>query len=128
MLYILHIPNCGSLCSSELDGIESALTQSKEIGSVKQVLLRKDLLLKVKQYDGMLSNVLQRSQVCRQFTIPVTLLTRRLQVTLALDARFAQLAYQKEHRVRILPMSNHYDQLTSSTGHSKYSTCSFALL
>ncbi|KAH9990498.1 hypothetical protein BJV77DRAFT_963347 [Russula vinacea] len=72
MLYILNIPNCGSF----------ALKQSKEIGSFKQVLLRKDLLLKVKQYDGMLSNVLQR-----------------FQVTLALDARFAQIADQKGHKV-----------------------------
>lgn len=113
---------------SELDGIKSALKQSKEIGSFKQVLLRKDLLLKVKQYDGMLSNVLQRFQVCHRFTVLVTVLTRRLQVTLALDARFAQIADQKGHKVRILPISNHINQLTPSTGHSRCSTWSFGLL
>ena len=70
MLYILHIPNCGLLYFSELDGIKTALTQCKEIGRVKQVLSRRDLLLKVKHYDSMLSNVLQRLQVCRRLTIP----------------------------------------------------------
>jgi hypothetical protein len=113
---------------SELDGIKSALKQSKEMGSFKQVLLRKDLLQKVKQYDGMLSNVLQRFQVCRRFTILVTLLTSHLQFTLALDARFAQLADQKGHRVCILPISIHYNQLTPSTGHSRCSTWSFGLV
>jgi hypothetical protein len=109
---------------SELDGIESALKQSKEIGRFKQVLLRKDLLLKVKQYDGILSNVLQRFQVCRQFTVLVTIVTRRLQVTLTLDARFAQLADQKGHTVRILP-SNHINQLTPLTDYSRCSSWSF---
>jgi hypothetical protein len=112
------------LSFSELDEIKGALKQSKEIGSIKQVLLRKELLLKVKQYDGKLANVIQRFQVRRRFVIPATLLTNRLQVTLDLDARFAQIAYQKGHMVRIIPISNHLNQLTTLTGHSRRSTWS----
>ncbi|KAI0296539.1 hypothetical protein B0F90DRAFT_1819896 [Multifurca ochricompacta] len=58
-----------------LSGVESALKQSVEVGVVRRVLFRKDLLRKVKQYDGELSNVLQT-----------------FQAELALDARFAQIA------------------------------------
>ncbi|KAI0291395.1 hypothetical protein B0F90DRAFT_369567 [Multifurca ochricompacta] len=59
----------------ELSGVGSALKQSAEIGTIRKVLLRKDLLRKVKQYDGELSNVLQT-----------------FQAELALDSRFAQIA------------------------------------
>lgn len=55
---------------SELDGINAALKQSQGIGSIKQILLRKDLQQKVKQYDSKLSNVVQRFQVCRRLTNP----------------------------------------------------------
>jgi hypothetical protein len=128
MSYIHQILGCVSFYFSDLDGLKSALKQSKEIGGIKQVFLRKDLLLKVRQYDGILSNALQRFQVCRQFAIPVTLLTRRLKVTLALDARFAQLADKKGHMVYTLPISYHHNQLTSSPGHSKYTFWSLGLL
>ncbi|KAI0296720.1 hypothetical protein B0F90DRAFT_1918978 [Multifurca ochricompacta] len=47
---------------SELRGIESALRRNTEVGRVEKVLLRKDLLRKVKQYDGELSNILQTFQ------------------------------------------------------------------
>jgi len=46
------------------------MSQSKENGSIKQILLRMDLQQKVKQYDGKLSNVVQRFQVCYRFTNP----------------------------------------------------------
>jgi hypothetical protein len=52
---------------SELDGIESALKQCTEPGRVKTILLRKDLLRKVKQYDSELFNVLQTFQVRYMF-------------------------------------------------------------
>ncbi|KAI0246915.1 hypothetical protein BJV78DRAFT_1157567 [Lactifluus subvellereus] len=60
---------------TELGGIEGALKQCTEVGRVKKIILRKELLRKIKQYDGELSNVLQT-----------------FQVALALDARLAQLA------------------------------------
>ncbi|KAI0289562.1 hypothetical protein BC826DRAFT_601651 [Russula brevipes] len=60
---------------TELGGIERALEQSKEVGSIKKILLRKDLLRQVKQYDAKLSHVLQR-----------------FQATLIVDIRFAQVA------------------------------------
>lgn len=65
----------------ELCGINTVLKQSKEIGSIKQMLLHKDLLRKVRQYDSTLSSVIQM-----------------FQVTLALDTRFAQLANQKKNK------------------------------
>jgi hypothetical protein len=68
--HLSRILNCGSLYFSELDGIKAALKQSKEIGSIKRILLRKDLQQKVKQHDGNLSNVVQRFQVCHRFTNP----------------------------------------------------------
>jgi len=59
----------------ELDGIGRALAQNRQVGGIKKMLLRKDLLRKVKQYDGRLSTVLQT-----------------FQAALAVDSRFAQLA------------------------------------
>ncbi|KAI0289687.1 P-loop containing nucleoside triphosphate hydrolase protein, partial [Multifurca ochricompacta] len=64
---------------NELNGIESLLKQSAEIGYIRKALLRKDLLRKVKQYDGELSNVLQT-----------------FQAELALDARFEQIAERRK--------------------------------
>ncbi|KAI0293884.1 hypothetical protein B0F90DRAFT_1919880 [Multifurca ochricompacta] len=63
----------------ELGGIESLLKQSAEMGHFRKALLRKDLLRKVKQYDGELSNVLQT-----------------FQAELALDARFEQIAERRK--------------------------------
>ncbi|KAI0291242.1 hypothetical protein B0F90DRAFT_1928941 [Multifurca ochricompacta] len=64
---------------NELGGIESLLKQSAEMGHIRKALLRKDLLRKVKQYDGELSNVLQT-----------------FQAELALDARFEQIAERRK--------------------------------
>ncbi|KAI0290327.1 hypothetical protein B0F90DRAFT_1825190 [Multifurca ochricompacta] len=64
---------------TELGGIEGALKQSVEVGHVRKVLLRRDLLRKVKQYDGELSNVLQT-----------------FQAELVLDVRFAQLVDRRK--------------------------------
>ncbi|KAI0295041.1 hypothetical protein B0F90DRAFT_1820769 [Multifurca ochricompacta] len=64
---------------NDLSGIESLLKQSAEIGYIRKALLRKDLLRKVKQYDGELSNVLQT-----------------FQAELALDARFEQIAERRK--------------------------------
>jgi len=60
---------------SELDGIGRALAQNRQVGGIKKMLLRKELLRKVKQYDGRLSTVLQT-----------------FQAALAVDSRFEQLA------------------------------------
>ncbi|KAI0285744.1 P-loop containing nucleoside triphosphate hydrolase protein [Russula brevipes] len=60
---------------TELGGIKGALDQNKNTGGIKKMLLRKDLLRKVKQYDAKLSNVLQI-----------------FHATLTMDVRFAQLA------------------------------------
>jgi hypothetical protein len=51
---------------------------------MKKVLLRTDMLRKVKQYDGILSNVLQVFQVCREYSHPSNLLKMFLQTRLAL--------------------------------------------
>ncbi|KAI0291065.1 hypothetical protein B0F90DRAFT_1929035 [Multifurca ochricompacta] len=64
---------------NELYGIERSLKQSMEIGRVRKVLLRKDLLRNVKQYDGELSHVLQT-----------------FQAKLALDARFEQIVERRK--------------------------------
>ncbi|KAI0297118.1 P-loop containing nucleoside triphosphate hydrolase protein [Russula brevipes] len=60
---------------TELGGIKAAFDESREVGSIRKMLLRKDLLSKVKRYDGKLLNVL---------------LT--FQAALTVDVRFAQLA------------------------------------
>ncbi|KAI0286485.1 hypothetical protein BC826DRAFT_80498 [Russula brevipes] len=60
---------------SELDGIMHALEQNRQVGRIEKMLLRKELLRKVKQCDGRLSTVLQT-----------------FQAALAVDSRFAQLA------------------------------------
>ena len=54
--------------------------------------MRKDLLQKVKRYDGKLSNVLHIFQVCHAFAILFPRLIRRMQATLNLDTWFALLA------------------------------------
>jgi hypothetical protein len=82
----------GSSCFSELGGIKGALEQSKEVGSIKKILLRNDLLRQVKQYDAKLSHVLQRFQVRRRHVIRVAGSSHRLQATLTVDIRFAQVA------------------------------------
>ena len=49
--------------SSDLDGIEGALKQCAEKNAIKRVLLRADMLQRVRKYDAKLSNVLQTFQV-----------------------------------------------------------------
>ena len=49
---------------SDLDGIEGALKQCAEASVIKRLLLRADMLQRVKKYDAKLSNVLQNFQVC----------------------------------------------------------------
>ncbi|KAI0292825.1 P-loop containing nucleoside triphosphate hydrolase protein [Multifurca ochricompacta] len=82
---------------TELGGIERALKQNVEVGGIRKVLLRKDLLQTVKQYDGELSNVLQTFQVSpRILVIPMTYLPNPLQAELVLDVRFAQLVNERK--------------------------------
>ncbi|KAH9177057.1 hypothetical protein EDB89DRAFT_1937858, partial [Lactarius sanguifluus] len=47
----------------ELDGIERVVTQCTKMKGVKGLLLRNNLLTKIEQYDGELSNALQAFQV-----------------------------------------------------------------
>ncbi|KAN0135988.1 hypothetical protein V8E53_006149 [Lactarius tabidus] len=63
----------------DLDGIEGALKQCAEASTVKRVLLRADMLQKVRKYDAKLSNVLQN-----------------FQNELLLDVRFAQIVDKRE--------------------------------
>ncbi|KAI0259573.1 hypothetical protein BC834DRAFT_905239 [Gloeopeniophorella convolvens] len=60
---------------SELRDIDATLKESVEVRGIRKFLQRKELLRKVKQYDGDLSNMLQA-----------------FQAKVALDARFAQIA------------------------------------
>jgi hypothetical protein len=84
---------------SDLDGIEGALKLCAETSMIKRVLLRADMLQKVRKYDSKLSNVLQTfhvrpdlSSLCRchsniyVFSRPSSLL----------DARFAQIVDKRE--------------------------------
>jgi hypothetical protein len=59
--------------------MKGALKQNNEIGGVKKLFLRKDLLQKVKQHDRKLSDVLQTFQVCH----PITIKGRSLNLSLA---------------------------------------------
>ena len=78
--------------------------------------MRKDLLRKVKQYDGKLANVLLTFHVRCPFKIGVILPIHRLQAQLGLDMRFAQLA--EGLKVRTLSILTDDNQLTSLKGHS----------
>ena len=49
---------------SDLDGIEGALKQCAETNAIKRVLLRADMLQRVRKYDAKLLNILQNFQVC----------------------------------------------------------------
>jgi hypothetical protein len=80
------------------------------------LFLRKDLLRKVKQYDGKLANVLHTFHVRYPFIVGVRPITHRLQAQLGLDIRFALLA--EGLKVRTLPISADDYWLTSSIGHS----------
>ncbi|KAI0291649.1 hypothetical protein B0F90DRAFT_1823673 [Multifurca ochricompacta] len=60
---------------TDLDGIISALQECAEVKGIKKVLLRTDMLRKVKQYDGKLSNVLQVFQA----RLSLTILTQSIQ-------------------------------------------------
>ncbi|KAI0289658.1 hypothetical protein BC826DRAFT_598505 [Russula brevipes] len=79
---------------TELDGIGRALAQNRQVGGIKKIILRKELLRKVKQYDGRLSTVLQT-----------------FQAALAVDLRFAQLAEGPKVYALVL---NDDNELTSS--------------
>jgi len=80
------------------------------------LFLRKDLLRKVKQYDGKLANVIQTFQVRCPLLIGVTLPTHCLQAELIIDVRFAQLT--EGFKVCARPISANDYPLTSSVGHS----------
>jgi hypothetical protein len=56
--------------SSDLDGIDDALKECADVKGIKMLLLRNDLLKKVKQYDSKLSMILQVYQVCRKYHFP----------------------------------------------------------
>ena len=90
--------------------MKRALKENNEVGGIKRLFLRKDLLRKVKQYDGKLLNVLLTFHV-RPFKIGVIPPTHRLQAQLGLDMRFAQLA--ERLKVRTLSILTDDNQLTS---------------
>jgi hypothetical protein len=61
--------DCRSSWFSELDEIKRSVKENNEVGGVKKLFLRKDLLRKVKQHDAKLSNVLQTFHVRCPFPI-----------------------------------------------------------
>ncbi|KAI0297835.1 hypothetical protein B0F90DRAFT_1736888 [Multifurca ochricompacta] len=67
---------------NDLQGIEDALKESSSIGGMRKFLLRADILRKIKQYDGKLSNVLQT-----------------FQAKLVLDSRFAQIVQDRKNNI-----------------------------
>ena len=67
---------------------------------MRRVISRKDMGQTVKQCDGKLSNLLQTFQVCRQFVVRFTVVTHRLQVALAIDARLEQIKAIKKYQER----------------------------
>ncbi|KAI0294481.1 hypothetical protein B0F90DRAFT_1919668 [Multifurca ochricompacta] len=64
---------------SDLHGIKIALEECAETGGIRKVLLRTDILRKIKQYDGKLLNVLQT-----------------FQAKLVLDSRFALVVQDRK--------------------------------
>jgi uncharacterized Rossmann fold enzyme len=73
-----------------LGEIEGALKQCAETKSVKMVLLRADMLQRVRKYDAKLSSVLQSFQV-GPFNRPLLRIAHFPQAKLLLDARLAQI-------------------------------------
>jgi hypothetical protein len=61
--HILLAPHCLISDKSDLDGIEGTLKLCTETSTIKRVLLRADILQKVRKYDAKLSNVLQTFHV-----------------------------------------------------------------
>ncbi|KAI0289026.1 hypothetical protein B0F90DRAFT_1826865 [Multifurca ochricompacta] len=59
----------------DLDGMDDALQQCADVRGIKKVLLRTDMLRRVKQYDSKLSNVLQVFQA----NLTLSLLTQLIQ-------------------------------------------------
>ncbi|KAH9060769.1 hypothetical protein EDB87DRAFT_547945 [Lactarius vividus] len=82
----------------ELDGIEHVVAQCTKMKGVKELLLRNNLLTKIEQYDGELSNALQA-----------------FQAELSLDIRFALIAAAKKREVQGTPISK-LDVVASPSG------------
>jgi hypothetical protein len=68
-----------------------------ETSTIKRVLLRADMLQKVRKYDSKLSNVLQTFHVCSVLSLfgPANVVCV-LQAKLTLDTRFAQIVDRRE--------------------------------
>ncbi|KAN0135990.1 P-loop containing nucleoside triphosphate hydrolase protein, partial [Lactarius tabidus] len=74
---------------SDLDGIEGAMKLCAETSTIKRVLLRADMLQKVRKYDAKLSNVLQT-----------------FHAKLTLDARFAIAQFVEKREVTALTQAD----------------------
>ncbi|KAI0301735.1 hypothetical protein B0F90DRAFT_1816950 [Multifurca ochricompacta] len=66
---------------SDLHGIEGALRECADVRGIKKIILRGDMLRKVKQYDVRLSNVLQVVQTRLAFRIRLAQIVQDRQVT-----------------------------------------------
>ncbi|KAI0301733.1 hypothetical protein B0F90DRAFT_1816933 [Multifurca ochricompacta] len=66
---------------SDLHGIEGALRECADVRGIKKIILRGDMLRKVKQYDVRLSNVLQVVQTRLAFRIRLAQIIQDRQVT-----------------------------------------------
>jgi hypothetical protein len=77
-----------------LHGIDAALKECAEVKGIKILLLRNDLLKKVKQYDTKLSMILQVYQVCWKYYYPFRSLKTFLQANLNFFVLLPQLTQQ----------------------------------
>jgi hypothetical protein len=78
-----------------LHGIHAALKECAEVKGIKMVLLRNDLLKKVKQYDSKLSVILQVYQVRRKYHDPFRSFQTFMQANLNFFLLLPQLTQQR---------------------------------
>jgi hypothetical protein len=78
-----------------LHGIEAALKECAKVKGIKMVLLRNDLLKKVKQYDSKLSVILQVYQVRQRYYHPFRSFKTVLQANLNFFLLLPQLTQQR---------------------------------
>jgi len=84
-----------ALCS-DLRAIESTLRESRKIRGIRRVLLRTDMLRKIKQYDSKLSHILQT-----------------VQMKLALDSRFASIGQNRKMSTTLGQHASRIEVITS---------------
>ena len=79
-----------------MHGIDAALKECAEVKGIRMLLLRNDLLKKVKQYDAKLSVILQVYQVCRKYHDPFRSFKTFLQANMNFIVLLSQLTQELE--------------------------------